>query len=127
MKNNTTLPISTSGSIMVICRVYDSSAKETNNQSVTYTMNSIYSDDEDTDTITSKGTMIVSDYSTKDSIGLKGISDSTDGNVTIINTDTISVPTGVNTSTIVIAFLSLLSIILFIITKLIKRAKVTTI
>jgi uncharacterized protein YjdB len=87
MKNNTTLPISTSGSIIVICRVYDSSAKETNNQEVTYTMNSIISDDEDTETITSNGTMLVSDFSTADSIGLKGISDSTDGNVTIYNSD----------------------------------------
>jgi hypothetical protein len=87
------------------------------NQTVTYS----------TDNGTTKVSMPKNDMdsSTGMSSGT-GIKLSSASSMIVYNTYTLAVPGGVNTSALVIGFLTLFFIILFAITKLIKRAKVTT-
>jgi hypothetical protein len=109
--NNETATIVSTIDSLQICRIYDSSSK-VDNQIATYSING-----------GSSSTIEVCDTQSTD--GMSRFFASGGDTIVVTNSDNVSVPTGISTSTLVIALLLLLSIILFIITKLIKRIKVT--
>jgi hypothetical protein len=109
-----TIKMSSSTPTITICRIYDSTQK-IDNQIANYSINSSSSTIKVCDINSSEG---MSDFTTT-------FSSSGGDTIVVTNSDNVSVPTGVNTSTIITALLLLLSIVLFVITKLIKKIKVT--
>jgi hypothetical protein len=109
--NNETATIVSTIDSLQICRIYDSSSK-VDNQIATYSING-----------GSSSTIEVCDTQSTD--GMSRFTASGGDTIVVTNSDNVSVPTGINTSALIITLLLLLSIILFIITKLIKKTKVT--
>jgi hypothetical protein len=114
LKNNETATIEVSSDrTITVYRMCNSD----DNQTVTYSTNngttkiSMPKNDMDSSTGMSSST---------------GIKLSSASSMIVYNTYTLAVPGGVNTAALVIGFLTIFCIILFAITKLIKRAKVTT-
>jgi hypothetical protein len=95
-----------------ICRIYDSNLT-TDNQIVQYSINNS----------NTKKSMSNCDIRSND--GISSVKISKASTITVYNTDSVAVPGGVNTSALVIGFLTLFFVTLFTTIKFIKRVKVT--